>query len=163
MDFLNAALDLLAKAGPVALLTMAGIWVGNLITQRARYELPVIIVRAIHHRGDDPSICYRSITFDQAGEAAKWLVRAVRIRGQRKAWLVDVSDGEGIADNSGHAKGYRVQADSRRRRVRFDPPVEDGTVLVHPDAPTTLRLSFAISYRSRPRVRRRVPVIVTTS
>ena len=107
-----------------------------------RRDLPVVWVSIRRQVDDLPYV----VTFGVEAQP-KWQVVGIRARG-RKARLTFAA--ESIGPNRWRATG------SWRRRLAYRAPVSDGTVFVHPDVPDRFRVSFVVSMRGRPRIRRRV-------
>ena len=99
----------------------------------------------------DAELVTRTVTFDQPADPldtrpARWLVYEVRIAKSRHKWLAV----------QGKAK---TTSGDWTDRIRYDPPVQWETVLLHPDAPEHPKLLFRVCLRSDFRTKRKVKVL----
>ena len=121
-----------------------------------RHALPTILVNVSESSLQSPELVagHRQVVFRQTDRPTKWLVREIGIAGcGRKRWLSVT--GDPIRDPLGGIAGYR-QSNDWRRVIVFDPPIDGGVVLLHPDAPSPNRFLLSVVMRSAPRVRRKV-------
>ena len=88
---------------------------------------------------------------------ARWLVYEVRIAKSRHKWLAVPGKAKRTSLTEGHL-GYAPGGDWTDR-IRYDPPVQWGTVLLHPDAPEHPKLLFRVRLRSDFRTKRKVKVL----
>ena len=120
---------------------------------RERHELPEIVAQVI---GYEYSVGHY-IRFYQPKEPSpsKWLIDEIRIVDPPHKWIARA--GEGQWNDFGEFIGYSLGGDWTNR-IRYDPPVDSGEFLPHPDAPKHLCLSFRVRLRSRLRFKRKVDV-----
>ena len=105
----------------------------------------------------DAELVTRTVAFHQQTRPAGWLVSEVRIAKSRHKWLAVQGEEKRNAKGTeilGHALGG-----DWTDRVRYDPPVRAGRVLLHPDAPKHPKLLFRVHLLSDFRTKRKVEVL----
>ena len=135
----------------------------SLLNYFSRNELPDIVARAngAASKAHNSDLTDRTIFFHLPTEPSpsKWMIDEVRIAKSRHKWLA--LPGEQENDASGRFLGYHRSGDWMSK-VRYDPPIGLGSLLLHPDAPKHLRFRFRVRLRTRFRIRRRVDVMPWT-
>ena len=130
--------------------------VTGILKLRRNIELPAIAARTIN-RPENSELESREIQFEQLTNPSVWIVNEVRTSTFGRRWLCKI--GEPVRNSIGMFIGYKLESEWVSR-LTFDPPVQDGGFLLHPEAPEKLTLSFTVALRGRPRVRRRVRVFL---
>lgn len=128
----------------------------GLLNLRKRYKLPNIRVKQIDNDPPDrdPGVHRRVIRFEHASGSPEWLISEVWISRTFHRWLS--LPGEPERNDYGEFEGYRGA--NWTRRIKYISPVEDGILLLHPEAPAHLQLSLSVVLSANYRVRRRVRV-----
>ena len=123
-----------------------------------RPKSPLIVARITEHDGisQDTNIQRRELRLRQETDPSLWLVRKVCTSKPREKWLSRI--GEAKRNSYGEFEGYGQDGDWQNR-ILFDPPRKDVSVLLHPDAPSTLLLSCYVVRRNSFFFRRKVSVI----
>ena len=117
------------------------------------YEQPYLRSGINTHRGGPPMLSFSLMT---ASGAREWLVTEVSPTGVWLPWLFCrrrylALIGDAIWDQYGLFVEFKTP-DPWGRRIVFDPGVELGDVLIHPDTPDC-SLSLKLRMRSRPQVK----------
>ena len=133
----------------------------SLLVYRAQKGSPGIIARTWRGRGEpsqapDPPLVLRTVDFHQPTGPAGWVVSEVCIAKSRCKWLAVL--GEPKKDATGVLIGH-VFGGNWMDCVEYDPPVEKGSVLLHPAAPENPKLLFRVCLRSDLRTKRKVKVL----
>ncbi len=132
----------------------------GLLLYWSRHGLPNISATALEHtpKAHDSDLVTREVRFRQPTDTSKWLVYEVHISKPRHKWISVL--GDPVWNDFGEFTGYHPGdwAD----RIRYDPPVADGSFLLHPDAPEHMKFSFRTCLRSRSRIKRKADVYVST-
>ncbi len=87
------------------------------------------------------------VNFHQPTDSSKWLVYEVRTDSRQSRWIAVL-------------QGDRREG-SWTNRIRYDPPVNRGSFLLHPDVSKQPRLSFHACLKSHVRIKRKVNIIPT--
>ena len=104
-----------------------------------RYNLPMVTVAQRLPHTDLPHM------FDFTLEpGSKWLITGMRLKGRWRRHLAKVNGY--VKDN--HGEFVRYKTGPWKRRLRFDPPVDDGFVMIHRDAPDSFLICFEVCLRS---------------
>jgi len=120
-------------------------------------DLPVITSKWVPTTAFDQP---RQIDFEfESRRERSWEITSARIVGWRRYRLARTTGYD--TDAKGWFKGY-VHG-PWRRSVRFDPPVRDGQLTVHLEAPPSFWVRFTIRSRVSRRSSRRVTVRMTAS
>lgn len=127
-----------------------------------RHGLPEIVAWAheADHKDHTSDVVGRYVEFRLPTDTSRsnWLVDEVRIAKPRHKWIA-VAD-EAKRNDFGEFIGHSLGGDWTDR-IRYCPPVDSETFLLHPDAPKHLRFSFRVRLRHRFRVKRKVDVITS--
>ena len=123
-----------------------------------RPESPLIVARIIKHDGisQDPNIQRRVLLLRQETDPSLWLVRTVCTSRPREKWFLRM--GKEKRNDYGEFEGFWQDSDWQNR-ILFDPPRKDVSVILHPDAPSTLQLSCYVVRCNRRSFARKVWVI----
>ena len=147
---------------PVAVLLSLGTFIGIAVSalisllnywRMTWYNLPLVTVRQPPH-ADLPHM----IDFELE-PGSKWLITGVRMRGRWRRHLAEVNGY--VTDSRGEFVKYKTKP--WKRRVRFDPPVDNAFVMIHRDAPASFLICFEVCLRSSPRARSTVTMRLFTS
>ena len=159
-DNLDSVLRLMTAIGS---LVAAG--ASLLLLYRSRERAPDIIARTqnleLAIKSTSPELVSRTVGFHLPPDPARWLVYEVRLAKSRHNWLA-VPGEEGRNHEGGVVLGY-FRCGDWTDRIRYEPPVSKGLVLLHPDAPPYPTLFFRVRLRSHSyfRTKRRVKVLST--
>ena len=154
-EFVNAlSFDrvLLLIAAVSSLVAMAT----GLLKLRKQVEEPVIVAKTLN-LSQSPELLNRMVEFKQLSDASAWVVDEIRISRLGKKWIG--TDGEPVRNPYGEFVGYEMVS-NWERRLTFNPPVRNGSFLLHPEAPKGLTISFRVVLRGQPGVRRRLKVFL---
>lgn len=123
-----------------------------------RPESPLIVARIIKHDGisQDPNIQRRVLLLRQETDPSLWSVRKVCTSRPREKWFLGM--GKAKRNDYGEFEGF-WQNGAWQNRILFDPPLKAVSVLLHPDAPSTLLLSCYVVRCNRLSFARKVWVI----
>ena len=111
-----------------------------------RPESPLIFARIIEHgtESQDTNIRRRELRLLQKTDPSLWLVYKICTS---KKWLSRIVEPKW--NKYGEMEDYSQDGDWRKC-ILFDTPVKEDSVLLHPDAPSTLLLSCFVVKRNRP-------------
>ena len=134
----------------------------SLLVYQAQKGLPDIIAtyrtREKLSQAPDAELVTRTVDFHQPTRPARWLVYEARIAKSRHKWLaVPGEHKQKRIASCLEIIGYALGGDWTDR-IRYDPPVTAGRVLLHPDAPEHPKLLFRARLRSDFRTKRKVEV-----
>ena len=162
-------------AGGLLLSLLVYRWRHELLYWR-RYELPNLDVSTVSKAdrsdwqvvGPDSKVgssdwVSRSVNFYLPGKRAqlRWLIDEIGIKPRRKL-IAEPGEAMQIRKELGRRSAQTEIAYSPggdwTDRVRYDPPVHTGKLLLHPDAPKHLTFSVRVCLRYRPRIKRKMEV-----
>ena len=144
LENLNAFVPLLSGIGTVVAACT------GLLIYRSRERSPDIIAKTqqldLVIKSPSPELVSRTVGFRLLPDPSRWLVYEVRLAKSRHKWLA-VPGEEGRNPEGGVVLGYFPGGDWTDR-IRYEPPVSTGGVLLHPDAPPYPNLFFLVRLRS---------------
>ena len=97
----------------------------------------------------------RVIRFHQPSDPSDWLVTKVKVRQSPRKSFAKIR--KTVLSDTGDIVNFELDGDWGNEII-FNPPISEGKLLLHPDAPEPSRLWFDTALRSRPRIRRSVLV-----
>ena len=135
----------------------------GLLIYRSQERSPDILAKTqqldLVIKSPSPELVSRTVGFHLPPDSSRWLVYEVRIAKSRHNWLA-VPGEKGRNPEGGVVLGYFPDGDWTDR-IRYEPPVSTGGVLLHPAAPPYPNLLCLVRLRSHFRTKRWVKVSST--